>query len=427
MKKLEHQRWLIAIAAIVVQICLGTIYAWSVFKNDLVANHGWDEVGTSTTFMICIGVIGISAAFGGILVDKKGPKFVALIGGFLFGFGTILAGFGVAQKNILLLYLGYGIIAGLGNGFGYVTPIATLIRWFPDQRGLVTGLAVMGFGAGAFFMGKIAPANIANWGVANTLYLWGVVFLVLVMGAALFFKNPPKGWLPQGFQPQSKTAISDAESFNLSQAIHTSQWWLLWGMLLLNVTAGIGFISQLAPIGKELYRPLVTPNLSSQELTFVVDQAGGLIVAIASIFNGLGRLFWAWLSDSLGRKMVFSIMFLSQAVLYMIVPHVDNYYVFMVITCYLLACFGGGFATMPAFTADAFGAKNIGRIYGIMLTAWGLAGVTGPFIFASIKQATGGFLAALYIAASLLVIGFILSRIYHRPIPPKSMVAPLDY
>ena len=417
----ERRRWSIAIAAIVIQLCLGTVYAWSVFKNELVANQGWNEVATSTTFMICIGVIGLAAAFGGILVDRKGPKLVALLGGFLFGLGAIIGGIGVQVENILILYLGYGLIGGLGNGFAYVTPIATLIRWFPDKRGLVTGLAVMGFGAGAFFMGQIAPANIAAWGVPTTLYVWGAVFWVLILSSAMVFENPPNCKLPV----KVKTPIdanSDDSPFTFQEAIHTPQWWLEWTMLFLNVTAGIGLISQLSPIGRELFRPMVDDSLSSEQITLAIDTAGGFVVAIASIFNGFGRLFWAWLSDGIGRKTVFSTMFLSQAVLYMIVPQIGNYYLFMAIACYLLACYGGGFATMPAFAADSFGSENIGRIYGTMLTAWAVAGVTGPFIFSYIKNVTGGFAWALYIAAGLLMIGFVLSRQYTRPKHHKSLV-----
>lgn len=410
----ERKRWMIAIAAVIIQLCLGTVYAWSVFKNDLVANHGWDEVQTSATFMICIGMIGLAAAFGGILVDKKGPRLIATLGGLLFGIGTIVGGIGVQTENILILYLGYGLLGGLGNGFGYVTPIVTLIRWFPDKRGLVTGLAVMGFGAGAFFMGRVAPTNIAAWGVPTTLYIWGVIFLVLVVGAAMFFDNPPHCKLPVQSNSQAD-ATPDDDPFTFEEAIHTTQWWLEWTMLFLNVTAGIGLISQLSPIGKELFRPLANSSLSPEQLIIAIDDAGGLVVAIASIFNGLGRLFWAWLSDGIGRKAVFSIMFLSQAVLYIIIPHLDNYYVFIIFACYLLACYGGGFATMPALAADSFGSENIGRIYGTMLTAWGVAGVIGPLIFSYIKEVTGSFVWALYIATGLLVIGFILSRQYQRP------------
>jgi OFA family oxalate/formate antiporter-like MFS transporter len=413
-KNFARKRWSIAVAAILIQLCLGTVYAWSVFKNDLVANHGWDELQTSATFMICIGVIGLAAAFGGILVDRKGPRLVATIGGLLFGLGTIIGGIGVEMENIPILYLGYGLLGGIGNGFAYVTPIATLIRWFPDKRGLLTGLAVMGFGAGSFFMGRIAPANIAAWGVPTTLYVWGAVFLVLVVGSAMLFENPPRCKLPVKANSQAD-ATADDDSFTFEEAIHTPQWWLEWTMLFLNVTAGIGLISQLSPMGKELFRPLADIGLSPEQLVIAIDAAGGLVVAIASIFNGLGRLFWAWISDAIGRKAVFSTMFLSQAVLYLIVPHISNFYIFIVMASYLLACYGGGFATMPAFAADSFGSKNIGRIYGAMLTAWAAAGVAGPFIFAYIKEITGNFEGALYAAAAILAVGFILSRQYHKP------------
>lgn len=225
-ENLESKRWWIAVAAIVMQLCLGTVYAWSVFKAPLKNSHGWGETQVQITFMICIGIIGLAAAFGGMLVDKKGPRFVATIGGILFGVGTLLAGYADQVGNIWLLYLGFGVIAGLGNGFGYVTPIATLIRWFPDKRGLVTGLAVMGFGAGAFFMGRIAPGMIIKEGVANTFYIWGAIFLVLVTAAAQLYKNPPKGWLPTGFIPATaKNTVSAENSYTFAEARKTRQWW----------------------------------------------------------------------------------------------------------------------------------------------------------------------------------------------------------
>jgi OFA family oxalate/formate antiporter-like MFS transporter len=409
----QRKRWSIAVAAVVIQLCLGTVYGWSIFKNELVANHGWDELATSITFMVCIGVIGLAAAFGGILVDRKGPRLVATLAGVLFGIGTIIAGIGIAKTNLPMLYLGYGVIAGMGNGLGYVTPIATLIRWFPDKRGLVTGLAVMGFGAGSFFIGQIAPGMIANWGAAKTLSSWGAVFLVLIVIAAQWLENPSTDSLQITQESDIKRKTND--SFGYQEALHTPQWWLEWGMLLLNITAGIGLISQLSPIASELYRPLITAQLAGRDLVQAADAAGGTLVAIAAIFNGLGRLIWSWLSDSLGRRRIFSIMFLSQSILYSITPHVNSYYLFMVIACYLLACYGGGFATMPAFAADSFGTKNIGRIYGTMLTAWSIAGLCGPLIFAAARETTHNFSAALYISSVLLLVGFSLSRLYKNP------------
>ena len=403
-ENLESKRWLIAIAAIVMQLCLGTVYAWSVFKKPFMTAHGWGETETQVTFMICIGMIGIAAAFGGTLVDKKGPKFVATIGGVLFGIGTLLAGLADQIGSIWLLYLGFGFIAGLGNGFGYITPIATLIRWFPDKRGLVTGLAVMGFGGGAFFMGKIAPPMVISMGVANTFYIWGVIFLVLVPLAAQLYKNPPKGWLPAGFTPKATSGVSAADSFTFDEAFKTPQWWMLWAMLFLNVSAGLGLISQLSPMAQDVVRKS-NPEMAAAALALV----GGSILAYASIFNGLGRLLWAWTSDAIGRKNVFIIMFITQAILYVLLPQIDNQLIFTVVACYLLACYGGGFATMPAFAADSFGPGYIGKVYGIMLTAWGAAGIVGPLVFAQIKG------IAVYVAAALLIVGFFLALSYKRP------------
>lgn len=412
-ENLESKRWLIAIAAIVMQLCLGTVYAWSVFKKPLMGAHGWAETPTQMTFMIFMFTIGCAAAFGGTLVDKKGPKFVATIGGVLFAVSTLISGVADQVGNLYLLYIAYGIIGGLGNGFCYVTPIATLIRWFPDKRGLVTGLAVMGFGFGAFFMGKIAPMMIAAYkggltasGVAMTFYIWGVIFLVLVVGAAQFFKNPPQGWLPAGFKPAA-SAVSAANSFTFGEALKTPQWWMLWSMLFLNVSAGLGLISQLSPLAQEYYKPMVDPNILSnpEMLTKALAAAGGTVVSISAIFNGLGRLFWARVSDTVGRKAVFAVMFASQAVIYVLVAmgYLSNYWLFTVAACYLLACYGGGFATMPAFAADNFGPGYIGKVYGFMLTAWACAGIVGPLVFSAYKA------QALYIAAVLLAVGLLFA------------------
>ncbi|MCU0663223.1 MAG: OFA family MFS transporter, partial [Myxococcota bacterium] len=385
-ENLELKRWWIAVGAVVMQMCLGSVYAWSVYKKPLMGSYGWEEFPTQLTFMILMAVLGVSAAFGGMLVDKKGPKFVATVGSILFGIGTLIAGFAAQSGNIILLYVGFSVVAGLGNGFGYVTPIATLIRWFPDKRGLVTGLAVMGFGLGAFFIGKLVPGMIASFslnaakpdgqGVATTFYILGAVFFVLCTASAMLFKNPPAGWLPKGFKPSSSTT-SAADSFSIGEAITTPQWWMLWAMLFLNVSAGLGLLSQLSPMAQSVVGKN-DPSLG----TVALAAAGGAILAYASIFNGLGRLFWASMSDKIGRKAVFATMFATQAALYITLPAIANTVLFTIIACYLLACYGGGFATMPAFAADSFGPGKIGRVYGTMLTAWAAAGIAGPLVFA---------------------------------------------
>ncbi|MFH1144639.1 MAG: MFS transporter, partial [Candidatus Eisenbacteria bacterium] len=351
----------------------------------------------------------------GMLVDKRGPRFVATLGGILFGVGTLLAGLADQLGSIWLLYLGYGLVGGLGNGFGYVTPIATLIRWFPDKRGLVTGLAVMGFGAGAFFMGRIAPqmingfkttgaaGEILSSGISTTFYIWGLVFLVLVIAAAQMYKNPPKGWTPAGFTAAAGKALAAADSLTFAQARRTPQWWMLWAMLFLNISAGLGVLSQLSPMAQEVLKKTVTDPAK-------LAIAGGWVLAIASVFNGLGRLFWAWTSDLIGRRMVFLVMFITQAILLAFLPQVGQCTLFTVMVCYLLACYGGGFATMPAFAADSFGSGYIGRVYGMMLTAWSAAGIVGPLVFAKLKGAL-----PLYVAAGLVSLGFLITLFFKRP------------
>lgn len=415
-QNLERKRWLIAAAAVVMQLCLGTVYAWSVFKKPLMTAHGWSETATQATFMILMAVIGTAAVFGGTLVDKKGPRYVATIGGILFGIGTLLTGVADKMGSLFLLYLGYGIIGGIGNGFGYVTPIATLIRWFPDKRGLVTGLAVMGFGAGAFFMGQVAPEMVISMGVAKTFYVWGFIFLILVTGSAQLYKNPPQGWLPAGFKPSAAKGKSAEESIPFNEAIKTRQWWMLWGMLFLNVSAGIGLISQLSPMAQDILKNAIEGQPSPDQIKAIAITAG-TVLAIASIFNGLGRLIWSWLSDAVGRKAVFAIMFISQAILYMLLPQISNIILFGIMASYLLACYGGGFATMPAFAADTFGPGYIGRVYGTMLTAWACAGIAGPLVFARVKEATQNFEGALFTAAGMLIVGFILAVLYKTEWP----------
>lgn len=403
-ENLESKRWLIAIAGVIIMTLLGTVYAWSVFVKPVMAAHGWVKESVAVVFMIIIGMIGLSAAFGGMLVDKKGPKFVATLGAILYGIGVLLGGVALHLGNIWILYLGYGVVGGIGNGLAYVVPIATLIRWFPDKRGVITGLAVMGFGLGAFFIGKIVPGLINNMGVANAFFVLGAVYLVGNVLAALTLKNPPAGWLPAGFTPAAST-VSAADSFSWDEARKTRQWYMIWTMLFLNVTAGMGLLSKLSPMAQDVIK--LAQGIEDPAQLAVL---GGGVLATASIFNGLGRLFWAAVSDKIGRKNVFLIMFATQAVLYFYLPQVSSVMVFTVIACYLLACLGGGFAVMPAFAADSFGPTYIGKVYGFVLTAWGAAGVFGGFVFAKFDTRL-----SLYTAAFCLIAGFVVTFLFQRP------------
>jgi len=403
-ENLESKRWFVALAGVVIMLILGTVYAWSVFVKPIVAAQGWEPAVVSRVFMLIIGVIGISAAFGGILVDKKGPKFVAILGAILYGIGVLLGGVALHTGNFWLLLFGYGVIGGMGNGFAYVVPIATLIRWFPDKRGLITGLAVMGFGFGAFFIGMIIPGLINKIGVANAFFVLGAVYLILNLLASMTLKNPPAGWLPKGFTPAT-TTVSAADSFSWTEASKTPQWYMIWCMLFLNVTAGMGLLSKLSPMAQEVIK--FAQNIDDPAKLAVL---GGGVLATASIFNGLGRLFWAAVSDKIGRKNVFLTMFITQAILYIVLPQISSVLIFTIIACYLLACLGGGFAVMPAFAADSFGPTYIGKVYGFVLTAWGAAGVVGGFVFAQFDKQQ-----SLYTAAGCLILGFIVTLLFKKP------------
>lgn len=409
-----QNRWSVAVAGVVMQLLLGTVYAWSVFKNPFMAAHGWSGQQVGFAFTLVILFIGVAAAFGGRFVDKAGARKVATLAAVLFGLGTILTGVADKIGSLPLLYLGYGVIGGIGNGLGYVTPIAVLVRWFPDKRGFITGLAVMGFGFGAAIMGQIAPFLIpktgmvngtlsitnAGLGLAATFYIFGGVFLVALLVAAQYLNNPPAGWTPPA-PVQKKAAAPSVASVDLAGALRMPQFYILWLLLFINVTAGIGLISNLSPM--------------AQEACGISAVVAGTVIFITSLFNGLGRIFWSSLSDKLGRKGVFLLILGTQVPLFVLLPRIGNVAAFTIVACYILACYGGGFATMPAYAADTFGAKNMGSIYGKILLAWAAAGVAGPVLMEKIKSSSGSFRVAIYVAAGLLTVGFVINLLYRRP------------
>ncbi len=402
-------RWLIALAGIVMQICLGTVYGWSVFTKPLMAAHNWSNADVTLTFTIAIGCLAISSAAGGYILDTKGARIVATIGGVLFGLGTLITGYGDQIGSLTVIYLGYGLVCGLGLGFGYITPIATLVKWFPDKRGLITGLAVMGFGLGSLMLTLLSPGMIASMGTAMTFYIFGAIFLVAVTAAAQLMVEPPPGYVPAGWvSPSGKAA---AAGMTLGEAVSSKYFYLLWAMLFINITAGIALISQASPMAQDL----MPSSMSAAEKAM---QAGA-ILGIFAIVNGLGRLFWASASDKIGRRTVFLILFGTQAVAFYFLSSTKDMTLFTIICSYIYACYGGGFATMPAYAADVFGTKYVGRIYGWMLTAWGAAGIMGPMLFARIRQSSGNYSEALVITSIALAVAILLPIL---SAPPKAKI-----
>ncbi len=406
-------RWGIAVAAVIMQLCLGAAYGWSVFVKPLTSSTHWTLTQVSLNFTLAIFFLGVGTVIGGLWQDRVGPRRVATVAGILYGIGYMLAALAAAHHSLAGMYFGYGIVGGIGMGMGYICPVATLVKWFPDRRGLMTGVAVCGYGAGALVMSPLAAREILDFGVPTTFLTLGIVYLILVVLTAQFYQNPPQGWRPEGWVPRS--AVSKAAStydFTVKEAMSTPQFWLLWVMLFLNVSAGIMVISQASPM--------------AQQLVGLTPVAAAGIVGVISIFNGLGRVFWAAVSDYLGRARVYFLLYLIQVGVFFALPHLHTATLFTIAVSLVGLCYGGGFGTMPSFTADFFGAKYMGGIYGWILLAWGAGAIPSPILIARVRQTTGTYQPAILVIAVVLVCSLVLPLIANRPKhePGKSVPLP---
>jgi len=394
-------RWKIAAAGVLLQMTLGSVYAWSVFRTPLATQFGWSIPQITLTFTITILALSCAAFAGGLWLNRSGPRVVAVTGGVLYGLGVMLASF---TERLEWLYVTYGLIGGIGLGLGYIVPVAVLLKWFPDRRGFITGIAVGGFGAGALVTAPIATVLIERVGVLSTFAWLGLAYLIAAPLAGWFMRNPRAGEVLYDQALRSPLRQTNA-NFTLRQALRTRQWWILWLILFLNVTAGISLISQQAP----LY----------QELAGVSAAVAAGMVGLASIGNALGRVFWAWSSDHLTRRSTFMLLFLIQVALFWILPATGSVAALTLVAFVILSCFGGGFGTMPASVTDYFGPQNVGPIYGLMLTAWGLASLFGPMLLAGMREATGSYEDALHIIAALMALSVLLPCMLRSPLMPQ--------
>jgi OFA family oxalate/formate antiporter-like MFS transporter len=385
-------RWRIAFAGTVMQLALGAVYAWSVFRKPLAAELHASVTEVNFAFTATIVMLGIGAFIGGLVLPKVGPRVVGIAAGVLYGSGVYLASY--AAGDLRMLYLTYGVIAGFGIGLGYIVPLATLVKWFPDRRGLITGIAVAGFGCGALVFGPLARELIVDFGPFQTFKWLGIAFYVLVIGAALVLRDPYV--LAPRAAPRGNKAYR-----TLGGALRTWQWYALWCLLFLNVTAGIAIIAEAAPMAQELGR--------ASEL-----QATALVGTIA-IFNGAGRFVWSALSDAIGRRAVFAMLFGVQAIVFAALPYAPTYAAFLGLCCGALLCYGGGFGTMPAFVTDYFGSRYVGRIYGLMLTAWGAGAVLGPMLVSRMRDLTGHYTIGLQAIAGIMLLSTTLPILLRAP------------
>ena len=390
-------RWGLAIAAFLMQLALGSVYAWSVFLKPVIAVYHVSRLQANLTFSIVLLALGVTAGFGGYLNNRFGPRVIATAGGILYGLGVLLAAF--AAPNIFILYLTFGIIGGIGIGLGYIVALAMLIKWFPDRRGFITGLAVAGFGAGALITSPIAATLITSVGLGMTFLYLGIAYLVVIVIVAQFFRSAPEGYAPAGWTPTARQQTDRSRrEYTLPEALRLPRWYVLWLILALNVTAGAALISVASPL--------------AQKFTGVGAVTAALLVSVIGIFNGAGRLFWGWLSDGIGRPFAFLSIFLIQAIVFAILPSITTFAVLLIPVAIIALCYGGGFGTMPAFAADFFGPKNAGTIYGAMLTAWSAGGIVGPILIASFGTTTNpDYATPLYIIAGIMLVSAALPLI----------------
>ena len=379
---MEIRRISIAFFCTMLQICFGTVYAWSFFQTMLVHQSGWTHTETAWAFSIAIFSLGTSAAWAGSALGRLGPRRLALAGSLMFSGGYAIASAALWLEFLPLFYLGYGVIGGAGIGLGYVTPVATVAKWFPDHKGLVTGIVVMGFGIGALLLSKgLAPFLVARTeGALSLVFLWlGIIFACILIPCSLALGNPPAPAVAQGGAPATPAEPPEPES--TLPYLTSGQFIIMWTVFFFNIAAGISVISFQSELLQEVWG-LADPTVEPA----VLAEYGATLIAASSVCNGVGRLFWGLLSDRIGRVKVFRILLASQMVVFGVLMTEENPWIFSVLVCYVLLCFGGGFATMPPYILDVFGTEKMAKMYGVVLTAWAAAGICGPLYVGYLKD-----------------------------------------
>ncbi|MBS0560529.1 MAG: OFA family MFS transporter [Proteobacteria bacterium] len=414
-------RWMVPPAALCIHLCIGQVYAFSVFNLPMTKLIGitqsaaadWKLTDLGWIFSIAIFCLGLSAAIMGRWVEEGGPRRAMFTAALCFGGGFLVSAFGISSHQLWLVYLGYGVLGGIGLGLGYISPVSTLIKWFPDRPGMATGMAIMGFGGGAFVASPLSVwlmkhfSTSTHVGVAETFVVMGVVYLAFMLVGSAIVRVPAPGWQPAGYvAPLTPKKLVTTQDVYVYQALKTPQFWLIWWVLCLNVTAGIGVLGQASAMSQEMFPGRVTP----------VAAAG--FVGLMSLFNMAGRFFWASTSDFIGRKNTYFIFFALGTVLYAAVPYtgaVGNLSLFVLCFLVIISMYGGGFATVPAYLRDMFGTRYVGAIHGWLITAWSAAGILGPVLVNYIRQyqidsgvpKAQAYNVTMDIMAALLVVGFL--------------------
>ena len=388
-------RWLIALSAIGIHICIGSVYAWSVLTKPIMQAMGFTLKETTWTFSIAILFLGLSAGFLGDYVEKYGPRKSGLTSTCFFGLGMFGTALALHLNSLPLLYLFYGVIVGIGLGTGYITPVSTLVKWFPNNRGFATGLAIMGFGFASLIAGPLMQILVAKYGLVQNFIILGCVYMVIMAASALYLE-PPKASNggPSGINV--KSILPDTQ-FTAKEARKTWQFYALWWIFFTNITCGIGLLAVASPMAQEVVK--MTP------------MAAASMVGIIGLINGLGRIFWSTISDYLGRSTVYVVFFLIQIFAFYALAETSSAFIFQLIVFVIISCYGGGFSCMPAFLSDLFGTKELSAIHGKILTAWGMAGIAGPLLLSWIRETTNSYSITLYFFSACFVVSLIIAGI----------------
>jgi MFS family permease len=456
-------RWLVPPAALAIHLCIGMAYGFSVFwlpMSKLLSNPdpgcakdagwmsdlftttcNWAVPSVSFTFTLFIAWLGIAAAIWGGWLERVGPRKAGVVAALCWCGGMALGAVGIYFHQLWMVWLGTGVLGGIGLGLGYISPVSTLIRWFPDRRGMATGFAIMGFGGGAMIGSPLATALMSKFsggvtnGVSQAYLIMALIYLVFMLGGAFGYRIAPNGWRPAGWNPAAKggKAMITHRQVHLNKAWKTPQFWYIWGVLCMNVSAGIGVIAMASPMFQDVFGAKLigadgAATLTAEQKTAIVAAAAGL-VGLISLFNSVGRIIWASISDYLGRKNTYFVFFLLGILLYCLMPtlgHAGLAGLFVVTVCVIMTMYGGGFSTVPAYLADMFGTQMVGAIHGRLLTAWSVAGVIGPVLIANLRQFQLDAGVAknlvydntLYILAGLLLIGLICNFMV-KPVAEK--------
>jgi MFS transporter, OFA family, oxalate/formate antiporter len=403
-------RWLIALAGTALQVCLGTVYAWSYFQKPLVEAYGWSNTQVAWTFSLAICCLGLAAAWGGVQLPRLGPRRLAVLGGVLFGVGHMAAALALYWHSLALLYFGYGVLGGIGLGLGYVTPVATVAKWFPDKKGLATGMVIMGFGFGALLMSKLFAPLLYRASGENlvAVFAWlGVGFLPTVVALGCVLRNPPSA------AATATAGQHTPDNALLSERLLSLRFIAMWLVFFANILAGISLISFQSPLLQDLCK---TRELALSPETLA--GYGATLIAVSSLFNGVGRMLWGALSDHIGRANTFRIMLAGQVVAFLWLTQVESPWLFGALVCFVLLCYGGGFGTMPSFVLDVVGPARMPLVYGAILTAWSAAGIAGPQLVALLNDRCAGHAAfyAFLCNAVVLAGGFCLAwRLREQP------------